>query len=264
MSKRRPKKISRAKKTFVANLAWPEVESRIQQGAKAILAVGAAAKEHGKHLPLNTDLVQAEWLLDKLSKRSDILIWPPITYGYYPAFIDFPGSCSIAMETFKNYVVEIVTNIGRHGVKEIFIINTGISTIEPIEQAIASVPNSIQTMLINVYSGKHFSSAEKKVQQQARGGHADEIETSIMLAISPQNVHLKLANAWETPTVSGKLERFGRQNPNYAPDGVFGNPLLAKQSKGKKLLSAMLKDVEEAIDHYSKRRKRGRNETKEQ
>ena len=34
----------------------------LRDGAAAILPIGAAAKQHGFHLPLNTDRIQAEWL----------------------------------------------------------------------------------------------------------------------------------------------------------------------------------------------------------
>ena len=43
-------------------MTWDEVARRIDDGAAAILPIGAAAKQHGFHLPLNTDRIQAEWL----------------------------------------------------------------------------------------------------------------------------------------------------------------------------------------------------------
>ena len=47
---------------FAAHLSWPEVERRIKAGAVTVLPVGAACKAHGPHLPMNTDLLQADWL----------------------------------------------------------------------------------------------------------------------------------------------------------------------------------------------------------
>ena len=41
-------------------MTWDAVARRIDNGAAAILPVGAAAKQHGLHLPLNTDRIQAE------------------------------------------------------------------------------------------------------------------------------------------------------------------------------------------------------------
>jgi len=47
---------------LAAEVAWPEVQRRLEAGAPALLPIGAACKEHGCHLPLNTDFLQAEWL----------------------------------------------------------------------------------------------------------------------------------------------------------------------------------------------------------
>ena len=37
-----------------------------------ILPIGAAAKQHGFHLPLNTDRVQAEWLAGRMAEKITI------------------------------------------------------------------------------------------------------------------------------------------------------------------------------------------------
>jgi creatinine amidohydrolase len=47
---------------FAANLSWRDLERRVQAGAVAVLPVGAACKQHGRHLPMNADFLQAEWL----------------------------------------------------------------------------------------------------------------------------------------------------------------------------------------------------------
>ena len=61
---------------FIEHMLWDEVARRIHDGAVAILPIGAAAKQHGFHLPLNTDRIQAEWLAARLAGRIDALIWP--------------------------------------------------------------------------------------------------------------------------------------------------------------------------------------------
>ena len=76
----------------VAELAWPEIAARLADGAIAVLPIGAAAKEHGPHLPLGTDSVQAQWLASTLCAARNVLIWPTLTYGFYPVFVDYPGS----------------------------------------------------------------------------------------------------------------------------------------------------------------------------
>ena len=57
---------------FIERMRWDEVARRIQDGAAAILPIGAAAKQHGFHLPLNTDRIQAEWLAGQTGGSSSM------------------------------------------------------------------------------------------------------------------------------------------------------------------------------------------------
>src|SRR5882757_9564188 len=101
-----------ADRDFIECLTWDEVARRIAAGAAAILPIGAAAKQHGFHLPLNTDRIQAEWFAAGLAQRLDALIWPTVSYGYYPAFIEYAGSgSSLSASTFEAVVYEIAAGI---------------------------------------------------------------------------------------------------------------------------------------------------------
>src|SRR6267142_4326803 len=65
-------------RNFIERMTWDDVARRIGQCASAILPIGAAAKQHGFHLPLNTDRIQAEWLAARLAETIDALIWPTL------------------------------------------------------------------------------------------------------------------------------------------------------------------------------------------
>ena len=234
---------------FVARLAWPAVERRIEAGAVAVLPVGAACKEHGPHLPMNADLLQAEWLAAALVQRAEVLVWPTVAYGYYPAFGDYPGSISLSAATFRAMVGEILADIRRAGARAVLILNTGISTIEPLQAAAAAMPEELRIGLANVYAGPRCRDVTQAVEQQPRGGHADEIETSILLAIDRQHVALEKAAAWTPPAmaVSGPFSRSDAENPRFSPSGVWGDPTLASTDKGRRLLAAMLEDLLAAV-----------------
>ena len=229
---------------FAAQLSWPEAERRIKAGAVVVLPVGAACKEHGPHLPLNADFLQAEWLAGALVTCADVLVWPTITFGYYPAFIDYPG-ISLTRETFQRLVYEILSDIQRATAHRVLILNTGISTIEPLQDAINAIPAVMRIELANVYEGPHCRSMIKAIEEQPCGGHADEIETSIMLAIGQEHVDMEKAEAW-IPAALGVSAFFSRSdpdNPGYSPSGVWGDPTLASEDKGHRLLSAIVDDL---------------------
>jgi len=231
----------------VADRSWPEVESALLAGASAILPIGASCKEHGEHLPMATDCIQADWLVTQILAQVHAVAWPTLSYGFYPAFVEYPGSCSLQESTFMNVVTELIQNIIDSGAKKVYVLNTGISTIQPLKKVIEIISKDKNIQLVNVYYGENFLTTEKTLKQQKYGSHADEIETSIMLAIAADKVNMKLAKTNEFIKQPGPLNRTQAGAANFSPSGVFGDACLATQEKGKLLVQAMLEDVLQAL-----------------
>jgi len=173
-----------------------------------------------------------------------VLIWPTVAYGHYPAFSEFPGSCSLERDTFAACVASILRDIRRTGVR-ILIVNTGISTIEPLQSAVHACALGTHVRLANVYCGPRYLQCAEALATQEHGGHADELETSIMLAIDPGRVALEQARPWDRQTArSGPFQRSREDAPNYTPQGIWGDPTRASVEKGQALLQAMLDDLD--------------------
>jgi len=232
---------------LVAELAWPEVKTYLEQEYLAVLPIGAACKEHGHHLPLNTDYIQAEWLAQQTALFCSSLIWPIVSYGFYPMFVEYPGSCSISEVTFSQSIHDILQSILRAGANRIIILNTGISTVRPLENMLGELNQHRQIILFNVYSGSNFTNAVNEIEQQSIGGHADEIETSIMIAIAPDKVDMTKAKSFDAELVAGPLNPNDPGKPNYSPYGVIGDARLATIEKGEILTKAILADLAELI-----------------
>jgi creatinine amidohydrolase len=233
----------------VAEVAWPEIERRLEGGAIAVLPIGASSKEHGRHLPMDTDYRQAEWLGAELAARAPVVVWPTLGYGYYPAFIEYPGSCSIAADSFRAVVGDLLGCLHRAGSRHSLILNTGISTIVPLQALLSESPGpGPRSTLVNVYDGERYRAATATLEQQRRGGHADELETSIMLAIAPELVTMDRAEACDAQEIRGVFNRADPTAPNYSPSGVYGDPTQASAAKGRRLLQAMLEDLFIAVE----------------
>ena len=232
---------------LVAELTWLEVKTYLAQDYLAVLPIGAACKEHGLHLPLNTDYLQAEWLAQQSGRFHPVLIWPVLPYGYYPAFSDYPGSCSISEKAFTRTVADILQNILAAGANKILILNTGISTMKPLENVLDGLNQHDQIDLFNAYAGIHFTRAVNEIEEQPFGGHADEIETSIMLTIAPDKVDMSKAESFEGKLSAGPLNPYDPDKPNYSPHGVIGNATLATVEKGRRLTDAILADLAEKL-----------------
>ena len=234
---------------YVEKATWAEVEEAYAQDFFSILPIGAACKEHGLHLPLNTDYLQANWIAKQLTETYKLLVWPTVSYGFYPAFVNYPGSCSISTDAFIQSMQNLFSNICRHRDEhKLFLINTGISTIKPLQTAIEQSEFQNRVELINVYHGEKFSQVESAIQTQKAGGHADEIETSIMLALQPESVKMERAQAGMDTKIRGPLEPKDSTHPNYSPSGSIGDPTHASADKGIKLLAALLDDVKNTLN----------------
>jgi creatinine amidohydrolase len=233
----------------VAGLTWDKIKHRLAGGAAAILPIGAAAKQHGLHMPMSTDQVFADYFARALAERIDALIWPTLTYGFYPAFVGYAGSISLSGATFQATITEIADALIGFGARRLFILDTGLSTIAPIEAAIIAAREPSRIRHLKVFAGPRFDATVRALQRQPYGSHADEMETSLMLAIAPELVDMTRAEPMPfSPNgpSPGALSPDDPSAPNYAPSGSFGDPTLASADKGSRVLAAIIEDMVEA------------------
>ena len=237
---------------FVERMSWDEVARRIEKGAAAILPIGACAKEHGFHLPMNTDRIQAEWLAAQIAARFDALIWPTVSYGYYPAFVDYAGSASLSAATFEAVVGEIAAAILNFGCRALFVLDTGISTRAPVDRALTRL-GADRVLHLQIHEGPRYREAASKLTEQSHGSHADELETSVMLALAPELVQMARAEASPSRAcaASGPLTPSDSSSPNFSRSGSYGDPTLATATKGHVLLAAMVEDVLEQAMNFT-------------
>jgi creatinine amidohydrolase len=237
-----------ASKHEVAGLTWDQVGQRLAAGAAAILPIGAGAKQHGLHMNMVTDQLFAEYFSWALADRIDALIWPTLSYGAYPAFIAYAGSVSLSNRTFQAVVTEIADALLGFAARRVLILDTGLSTIALVEAAIRASRDPALIRHVKVFAGPRFLKTADELKEQPYGTHADEIETSLMLAIAPELVDMaRAAPCPFSPTgpSRGTLSPDDPSSPNYAPSGSFGDPTLASADKGARLLAAILDDLME-------------------
>jgi creatinine amidohydrolase len=231
---------------FIERMHWDEVARRIGDGAVAILPIGAAAKQHGFHLPLNTDRIQAEWLAGRMAEKIDALVWPTLTYGHYPAFVEYAGSSSLSISTFEALVREVAGQILGSGCPKLLVLNTGISTLAPVDRALARLASE-RAKHLWIHGGPRYPRVARQLAEQGHGSHADELETSLMLALAPHLVDMTRAEA--SPALKeeapGALTPSDPNSPNYSRSGSYGDPTRATRAKGEALLAAMLDDLHE-------------------
>jgi creatinine amidohydrolase len=238
---------------WIGDLTWPEVAHRLREGALVVVPVGAAAKAHGAHLPLDTDRVIACALAQRVADALPVLIAPVIDVGWYPAFEGYPGSQSITAESFTSLLVQIIAKLIGDGARHVAVINTGVSTEAPLSLAAYQIRERTGVKIAIADIRNLGREAHGLLEQAGSGGHADEHETSLMLAIDPGKVHLERARAEPQaecePTVFRRPVVFASdgEGADLSALGATGDPTLASAEKGRKILAAMSRDLVQGL-----------------
>jgi creatinine amidohydrolase len=209
---------------WLEELTWTEAKARFDADAVVVIPIGAASKAHGAHLPLKTDALTARALGQRLIERLPVVAAPVVGFGYYPAFTPFAGSQHLKADTFKAVMRELIASLTVHGVRRIALINTGVSTEKPLDEVAAETGALVLHMRLTGQAADHL--IERK-----DGGHADERETSVVLALDPRSVRMdKLAPA-----------------ADFKVSAATGDPTRASAFKGERLLAARIDDMVAAL-----------------
>mgnify|MGYP003587720920 CR=1 FL=1 len=258
-----------------AKLTWPEVNEAVKAGKVAIIPVGMI-EDHGHHLPIDTDLVLANAMVNKLAERipDEIVVLPAQPYGYSPHHIDGPGVITIHWDTYINYLKDICDCLCYHGFRKIIMIN-GHGSNRPVMQMAARlslVDNpDCHVASLSWFELKGVQEAFKKIRGSEYCSHADEAETSVYLAADPDKVYMDKAVVKEYD--ERVFKHFGQgdlfNNPpawhansvqlneywsTVTKTGVFGDPSIASAEKGKVLLDAFATEMVEIVREFKARK----------
>jgi creatinine amidohydrolase len=231
----------------LADLTWPEAEKALRPETIVVIPIGAEAKEHGPHLKLKNDFILAEYFKRRILERAEVVVAPTINYSYYPAFVEYPGSTTLRLDTARDMLVDICRTLARYGPKRFYALNTGVSTLHALEPAAAMLAaDGIVLRYTNVL--EVGGAAEKRVRQEEGGSHADEIETSLMLYIDPASVEMSKAVKDYHPSKDGGLTRDPHKVGAYSASGVYGDATLATREKGAVVAEAMVEGMLREIE----------------
>ncbi|MGA2592970.1 MAG: creatininase family protein [Bryobacteraceae bacterium] len=231
----------------LADLTWIEAEKALRPETVVVIPIGAEAKEHGPHLKLKNDYILAEYFKRQILERADVVVAPTINYSFYPAFVEYPGSTTLRLETARDMLVDICRVLSNYGPKRFYALNTGVSTLRALKPAAGILAaEGIELRYTNIL--EVGAEAEKQVSKQEGGTHADEIETSLTLYIDPASVDMSKAVKDYHPSETGGLTRDPHKPGVYSASGVYGDATLATREKGeimaRAMVEGMLRDIE--------------------
>ncbi len=239
----------------LSQITYDMVPAAIQQYPVALLPIGGGTKEHGPHLPLGTDQMVVDALAERVLQAAPVMLLPTLAYAYYPAFVDWPGSVSIAARHFTDFVADIVRSMHHHGLRKFLLLDGGVSTHPPLKTLSSDLHQELGVLVAVTDIIGLGAEAYAEMEEQPSGGHADEMETSCMLALRPDLVKMERApREWRTgipgafgPTGIKKIHIGGKMR---TPNGINGDATLATVEKGEKALAAMAQDIITFVEHF--------------
>ena len=236
------------------NLRMPEFEAWREQHRTVILPVGSV-EEHGPHLPLGTDTFHALEVARRAAELRPVLVAPPLYYGLCRSTREHPGTVSISGNTVRALVTELGREFHRQGLCNLVIMSGHAggthmaALVEAGETLLAELPD-LKVAVVNLLDLFREVVAARPELVKTRGdSHAGEVETALMLAISPHLVEGTAMAEW--PTFPKYL--LVRDKRRHWPGGVWGDPACATAVQGEAILKAEAERLVEVLDFLSQK-----------
>ncbi len=217
----------------------------------ALLPTGSV-EQHGPALPLGTDFVAAEAVADTLADREDVVRLPTIPVGVSEHHRQFDGTLWTAPETFENYVADIVASIASHGVRKVVVVNGHGGNSDALQRVARRLRREEIAFAVpwNWWSG-----IGEVLDDEFGTGitHADEIETSMILAIATdlvreaalEDAEAGAGDAWGEDVHGANV---GLDTIDFSESGVVGHPTEGSQEAGERLLSASSDELDALVE----------------
>jgi len=252
-------------KILWAEMTRPELEQAAKKDTLVILPVGAI-EQHGPHLPVNTDTCDAYEIAKLVAKRErDVLVAPPVWWGYSPYHAGFAGTISLRPEVYLNLLQDVCDGILSHGFRKLFILNGHGGNRNLISVAVFECMRRTGVSIAAASFWDMATERIREVRESPKGGmgHSCELETSVQLVFQPALVKQDLASrqmvdslrSYGTSMSFKDLMDFGAVTTGYDltrtdPTGILGDPTVASAEKGQRIVDAVLDGIAAFIKEY--------------
>lgn len=230
---------------LIEDMTMDEFAAGLERTRTVLIPFGAT-EQHGSHLPLNTDTLEAFEVGRKLALQRNIFIAPAIPYGVCRSTGDHPGTISLTTATLRALAIDLVSSLYRQGLRN-FVLLTGhaggthgatlIDAGEELLQRFADIRVAVVTeYLLAVKEGRGIIETPDDC-------HAGEIETSRIMHSHPHMV--KGQGVREYPNFPAGI--LVRDKRGCWPGGVWGDPTKATAEKGARLEAAVVTALNQLV-----------------
>jgi creatinine amidohydrolase len=230
---------------ILENITMSEFKKYLRH-TKTIVFPFGTIEEHGGHLPLNTDSHIIQEALKLAAKRRKFFLAPIVYYGVCTTTKDHPGTIGITPETLRRLSSDLVMEAYKKRLRNFLLISGhgGSLHMSSLKETAEVLVENLKGIKIAVFSPYDLLWKElSALAETPDDSHAGELETSMMLYLSPGLVKGRAPEEYpKIPrpfTVKDKVK--------YWPGGVWGNPRKASAEKGRKAIKLITDKIVDII-----------------
>ncbi|RLE49772.1 MAG: hypothetical protein DRJ21_02170 [Candidatus Methanomethylicota archaeon] len=230
---------------------WPEVKELDKNKCIIIIPVGSF-EQHGYHMPLITDTYipyKIALLAAEKVKEPFLLVIPPVVYGCSEHYLGFAGTISIKPDTLRELIKDICRSLIHHGFKKLIVLNGHGGNYAALQLAIREIKGTFHDVIIALVNWWELvADIIRQVRESKVMHHADEIETSVALALGLKVYMDKTIDYIPKPfseyytldlvSPPPKLMVFGWLKRGYS--GVIGESSKANREKGEIIVKVLI------------------------
>jgi creatinine amidohydrolase len=227
-----------------SDLTWSELPDVLTAAGHAALLPVGATEQHGPHLGCGVDFVIAEKLCAAVSELTGVPMLPTLPYGCSLGHSQrWPGTLAVQPVT----LIELVKQLGdwayHGGVRRLFIVNAHVTNAAPLRCALEMLRAEHDDLMVAVINTGTLSERVRQFHfADAADWHANDAETSLMLAIAPEAVRPERAASADDPDRTGGCV-FAHPVNRTSLNGVTGKPSQATADKGRQWFEWMAQDL---------------------
>lgn len=221
----------------------PAAVSAIMAADPRLIVPVGTCEQHGPHLPMGTATIIAERLADDLSAAFGVIRAPTIEYGVNVATErDFPGNASMRKKTLHRMLNDLLATWESSGFREFILVTA--HDHDPQQEALATVITKLSRVrVVDIFA----IPLDDLLEGQFGHMHGGEVDTSLMLYLAPQLVHMDLAVDQMVPREQLRRYRRGRLRVTKESAGSIGRPTLASAEKGRAIYQRLYDRIAERI-----------------
>lgn len=215
-------------------------------------------EQHGPHLPPETDYLIAKSTTNRLTSdfktcsRFQILVLEGVKIGISPEHLGFKYTRTITPRAFEVKISSLLDNY-KNDTKFVFV-NAHGGNNKHLKHILHLKNEDI--LLLNTFS--IIKEELLSIRTSKLGGicHAGEFETSLMLYLYPNRVHMNKLTPNDVfyipaldPNCSEK-KRNAWKTSDFSKSGILGDPYHASVEKGKIWFDHLLEKAKQLIKHF--------------